>query len=85
MLRHEGIRTDYLILFVSVNLVVVLLLAASVFYIHPIAARTGIPNMFAYVNGVKMPEFFNLQVALAKVLGSILAVTGGICNGKKVL
>lgn len=83
MLRHEDIRAGYLILFVSVNLLAVLISAALVLFISPLAAGSGIPNMFAYVNGVEMPEFLNLRVALAKVPGSILAVTGGLCIGKE--
>eukprot|EP00210_Caulerpa_lentillifera_P000952 g922.t1 len=83
MLRHEDMRLGDLILFTSVNLLAVLISALLVLYISPVAAGSGIPNMFAYVNGVDMPEFLNIRVALAKVPGSILAVTGGLCIGKE--
>ena len=83
VVSDENLQIGRLFLFVVLNLIAVLLSATLVLYVSPVAAGSGIPNMYAYLNGVEMPEFLNIRVALAKVPGSILAVAGGLCIGKE--
>lgn len=65
------------------NLATVLFGAALVLFIAPIAAGSGQPNMYAYLNGVEMPGFLTLKVALVKIVASVLVVSGGLVIGKE--
>lgn len=83
IVNDSDLEIKKLLLYVFVNLVAVLLSATLVLFVSPLAAGSGIPNMYAYLNGVDMPDFLHVRVALAKIPGSILAVTGGLCIGKE--
>ncbi|GMH41132.1 hypothetical protein BSKO_09042 [Bryopsis sp. KO-2023] len=65
------------------NVATVLLGSALVLFIAPIAAGSGQPNMYAYLNGVEMPGFLTLKVAVVKLVASVLVVSGGLVIGKE--
>lgn len=70
-------------LFALYNLVVVMVGAGLVVCIAPLASGSGIPNMYAYLNGVEMPAFLTLRVAVVKIVASVLVVSGGLVIGKE--
>lgn len=47
------------------------------------AAGSGIPEIKTILSGVVIPNFLNLKVLLAKAVGSIFAVSTGMCLGKE--
>ena len=49
--------------------------------VSPSAAGSGIPEVKAYLNGVRVPSFLNSRTFFAKTLGTILAVSSGLCVG----
>ncbi|CAD7698491.1 unnamed protein product [Ostreobium quekettii] len=69
--------------FAAANLALVLSGAVLVLAIAPVAAGSGIPNMYAYLNGIDIPDFLNMRTAVAKVPASVLVVSGGLAIGKE--
>ena len=45
------------------------------------AAGSGIPDVKAYLNGVKIPKLFGVPCLIAKLAGTIMAVSSGFCVG----
>lgn len=52
-------------------------------YIAPIAAGSGIPVVKCYLNGVKIPYVVRVETYVAKLLGVITSVVGGLAAGKE--
>ncbi|XP_041376461.1 H(+)/Cl(-) exchange transporter 7-like isoform X2 [Gigantopelta aegis] len=67
----------------GINLVVSLLAAALVTYLSPMAAGSGIPLIKSYLNGVKIPGLLSLQCFIAKTVGVVLSILGGLACGKE--
>lgn len=76
-------QTLKILLYILSDLGAVLLGSALVIWVAPLAAGSGIPNMYAYLNGVDMPLFFTMRVAVVKVVASVLVVSGGLTVGKE--
>lgn len=70
-------------LYVAFNLGCALVAGALVLLVSEAAAGSGIPNVYAYLNGVDVPDFLTLKTAIAKIPGSILTVAGGLAIGKE--
>lgn len=51
--------------------------------ISPAAAGSGIPDVVAYLNGVDVPAVFLFRTLIAKILGSLGSVGGGLAVGKE--
>ena len=54
-----------------------------VLYIGPAAAGSGIPDVQAYLNGVDVPAVLLFRTLVAKILGSLGSVGGGLAVGKE--
>lgn len=61
----------------------VIIPAFLVAFIAPGAGGSGIPELKAYLNGTNLPEVFTLKVLIAKVVGIVFAVSGGLICGKE--
>ena len=51
--------------------------------IQPAARGSGIPQVKCYLNGIAVPHVLRLKALIAKVLGVIFAVAGGLAVGKE--
>lgn len=49
------------------------------------AAGSGIPYIKAYLNGVKIPGLLTFRAFVAKTLGVVLSILGGLACGKVML
>jgi Voltage gated chloride channel len=63
------------------NLFLALTSSALCLAFAPLAIGSGIPEVKAYLNGVCVPSFADLNVFLVKVFGTILAVSSGLIVG----
>lgn len=52
-------------------------------YVSPPAAGSGIPDVKSYLNGINVPGILSFKTLVAKVLGSIGSVAGGLAVGKE--
>ncbi len=52
------------------------------FWLQPVAAGSGIPQIKCYLNGVKVPHVVRFKTLLCKMFGVIFAVSGGLSVGK---
>ncbi|KAL5020976.1 hypothetical protein ScPMuIL_000131 [Solemya velum] len=61
------------------------LLAGAIHYVveKPVAAGSGIPYIKSYLNGVKIPGLLSLRTFVAKTLGVVLSILGGLACGKE--
>ncbi|XP_043281524.1 H(+)/Cl(-) exchange transporter 7 [Venturia canescens] len=57
--------------------------AVLVAYVEPIAAGSGIPQVKAYLNGIKVPRVVRIKTLVVKILGVISTVVGGLAGGKE--
>lgn len=57
--------------------------AAVVVYYGPAAAGSGIPDVKSFLNGVDVPQVLHPSTLIAKVLGSVGAVSGSLAVGKE--
>ncbi|XP_064599540.1 H(+)/Cl(-) exchange transporter 7-like isoform X2 [Liolophura sinensis] len=71
------------LMWAGVNLVISVLAAALVTYVEPAAAGSGIPLIKSYLNGVRIPGLMSLRALIAKGLGVVLSVMGGLACGKE--
>ena len=49
---------------------------------QPQAAGSGIPQIKCYLNGVKIPGLLSLRALVAKSVGVVFSVAGGLACGK---
>jgi chloride channel 7 len=76
------ITTTFLILS-GINVLFTALAAAVVIFIAPIAAGSGIPEIKCLLNGIKIPHVVRIKTLVAKTVGVILSVAGGLPLGKE--
>ncbi|XP_037948241.1 H(+)/Cl(-) exchange transporter 7 [Teleopsis dalmanni] len=71
------------LLWMTVSVIPVALGATLVTYIEPITAGSGIPQVKAYLNGVKIPRIVRIKTLAVKAIGVITSVVGGLAGGKE--
>lgn len=54
-----------------------------VVWVEPAAAGSGIPDMKGYLNGTNLRATLTMKALLAKGVGVVFAVGGGLCVGKE--
>ncbi|XP_071147824.1 H(+)/Cl(-) exchange transporter 6-like isoform X1 [Mytilus edulis] len=59
------------------------IIASSLVIIEPVAAGSGIPEIKCYLNGVKIPNVGRLRTLVAKAIGVLFSVAGGLFVGKE--
>ncbi|XP_025115195.1 H(+)/Cl(-) exchange transporter 7-like isoform X3 [Pomacea canaliculata] len=67
----------------AINLGITLLGASLVTYVQPRAAGSGIPLIKSYLNGIRVPGLLSLRAFIAKTVGVILSILGGLACGKE--
>ena len=70
-----------LLLTLVYSLAFALVSAGLVVYVEPAAASSGVPEMIAFLNGVRVPKIFNIRTAVVKVLSLVCAVGSGLPVG----
>jgi len=63
------------------NLLLVLTSASLVLLLAPQAAGSGIPEVKAYLNGVRVPTFADTKLFFTTALGTVFAVSSGLVIG----
>jgi hypothetical protein len=63
------------------NMILALLSSAMCVYYGPNAIGSGIPEVKAYLNGVRVPSFADMSTFLTKIVGTILSVSSGLVVG----
>ncbi|PRP82645.1 hypothetical protein PROFUN_09756 [Planoprotostelium fungivorum] len=71
----------YLVL-LSINAGAVLLSSCLVQFIEPAAGGSGVPQLKCFLNGIRIPKIVRMKTIIVKVLGLILAQSGGLILGK---
>lgn len=71
------------LIWIGFNMIISIAASALVTYTAPKAAGSGIPLIKAYLNGVKIPGLLRLRTLIAKGLGVILSLLGGLLCGKE--
>ncbi|GLC67770.1 hypothetical protein PLESTF_000605500 [Pleodorina starrii] len=69
--------------YVAMNAALVTGSVAITAYLGPAAAGSGIPDVKAYLNGVDVPYIFHANTLVAKFLGAVGSVAGGLAIGKE--
>ncbi|XP_067934452.1 H(+)/Cl(-) exchange transporter 7-like isoform X2 [Watersipora subatra] len=72
-----------LLLFCALNAAGVLIAACLVVFVSPCAAGSGIPQIKCYLNGVLIPEVVRIKTLIAKAVGVMFSVVGGLAVGKE--
>ena len=70
-------------MWMGMNLVITMLAAMLVTYLQPMAAGSGIPLIKSYLNGVKIPGLLSFRAFVAKTVGVVLSILGGLICGKE--
>ncbi|GMI97651.1 chloride channel G [Hibiscus trionum] len=70
------------LVFSVLNLLLTLFAVIITALISPAAAGSGIPEVKAYLNGVDAPDIFSPRTLMAKIVGSISAVSSSLVVGK---
>ncbi|XP_058458146.1 H(+)/Cl(-) exchange transporter 7 isoform X2 [Malaya genurostris] len=65
------------------NVVPVMIGAALVAFVEPVAAGSGIPQVKCYLNGVKIPRIVRIKTLAVKAVGVATSVIGGLAGGKE--
>lgn len=63
------------------NMILAVLSSAMCVYYGPKAIGSGIPEVKAYLNGVRVPSFADTSTFLTKIVGTILSVSSGLVVG----
>ncbi|XP_035733197.1 H(+)/Cl(-) exchange transporter 7-like [Vespa mandarinia] len=71
------------LLWLTSNLIPVLIGALLVSYVEPVAAGSGIPQVKCYLNGIKVPRVVRIKTLAVKIIGVICTVVGGLAGGKE--
>ena len=69
--------------FVGLAVIYIAIATAAVNFIQPAATGSGLPQLKAFLNGVNIPHFLQLDTLAVKVVGVIFSVASGITCGKE--
>lgn len=67
--------------YASINLTLSMLSAVFCVYVAPEAIGSGIPEVKAYLNGVRVKRFTRTKLLLTKIVSTILSVSSGLVIG----
>ncbi|XP_071173086.1 H(+)/Cl(-) exchange transporter 7-like isoform X3 [Mytilus edulis] len=70
-------------MWMGMNLVITCLASLLVTFLNQKAAGSGIPLIKAYLNGVKIPGLLSFKCFIAKSVGVVLSILGGLFCGKE--
>ena len=69
--------------FLGLGLLLIGLSASLVLFVEPIAGGSGIPEVKAYLQGVRVPRILRVTTLFCKAVGVTLSVAGGLVVGKE--
>ena len=69
--------------FVGLAVIYIAIATAAVNFVQPAATGSGLPQLKAFLNGVNIPHFLQLDTLAVKVVGVIFSVASGITCGKE--
>ncbi|XP_064641339.1 H(+)/Cl(-) exchange transporter 7-like isoform X2 [Lineus longissimus] len=72
-----------LLVWAAINMACVLLGSLLVTIVAPAATGSGIPHIKCFLNGVKIKGLLSLKCLVAKALGVVLSIVGGLACGKE--
>ncbi|KAK7094036.1 hypothetical protein V1264_007711 [Littorina saxatilis] len=78
----DGCLAVSLVLLLLFNVGFTIIASALVVY-EPVAGGSGIPEIKCYLNGVKVPNVARLHTLVAKAIGVLFSVAGGLFVGKE--
>lgn len=81
LFRHHGQSGLIFLLYATTNLVLALLSASLCLFLAPEAVGSGIPEIKAYLNGVRVKRFSSMRLFFVTVLATILSVSSGLAIG----
>jgi len=67
----------------AINLLLAAIAAYLVAFVEPLAAGSGIPEIKAYLNGVRVPRVVRFKTLLCKSVGVLFSVSSGLTAGKE--
>lgn len=80
--QETDFHTGYIfLLYAGVNLTLALASASLCLFVAPEAIGSGIPEVKAFLNGVRVKRFTSLRVFIVKILGTFLSVSSGLAVG----
>ena len=82
VMQTSGYLTSFL-LYSIINCLLVLASVLVTLYLGPAAAGSGISEVKAFLNGVDVPAIFHLRTLIAKLVGAVGSVAGGLAIGKE--
>ncbi|CDS39531.1 H:Cl exchange transporter 7 [Echinococcus multilocularis] len=68
---------------VLINCLFILVAVVMTVFVAPVAAGSGIPQIKCYLNGLNVPFILRARTMMAKAVGVILTVCGGLLVGKE--
>uniref|UniRef100_K1Q6L9 Chloride channel protein n=1 Tax=Magallana gigas TaxID=29159 RepID=K1Q6L9_MAGGI len=80
---QEKYKSKPALMWMGINLVITVAGAALVTFLQPMAAGSGIPYIKSYLNGVKIPGLLTFRAFVAKTVGVVLSILGGLACGKE--
>lgn len=69
--------------FVAYSVTFVLIACLLTIYVGPGANGSGVAEIMGLLNGINYPKAIGLRTLLVKCVGTIFAVSGGLCIGKE--
>jgi H+/Cl- antiporter ClcA len=81
LFRHHGLSGLIFLLYAATNLALALLSASLCLYLAPEAVGSGIPEIKAYLNGVRVKRFSSVRLFFVTVVATILSVSSGLAIG----
>lgn len=69
--------------FISVTLLYAIIPASFVVFFAPLGAGSGIPELKAYLNGVRIPAFLSIRTLFVKAVGIAFSISSGLICGKQ--
>ena len=78
---HSSISWAYFAAYIAWNLACVGMAAFVALWWAPECCGSGIPEVIAYLNGVKIEKVFSIEVYIAKAFGTILCYSSGLMIG----
>lgn len=79
--RNQQSYPVVFVLYSLTNLTLALLSAALCVWIAPEAIGSGIPEVKAYLNGVRVKRFSSVRLFCVKIVGTILSISSGLAIG----
>jgi H+/Cl- antiporter ClcA len=81
LFRHHGLSGLIFLLYAATNLALALLSACLCLFLAPEAVGSGIPEIKAYLNGVRVKRFSSMRLFFVTIFASILSISSGLAIG----